>query len=106
DRAAVQSLLDDLGLPVAGVPDDLRNFIVATHEGDVIGVTGLELADSNAVLLRSVGAHPAHRNSGVSRRLVALAMEDARSMNIRIFFILTASAEKYFARWGFVQTSR
>ena len=106
DRAAVASLLDDLGLPVAGVPEDLRNFIVATHEGDVIGVTGLELADSNAVLLRSVGVHPAHRNNGVARRLVALAIEDARSMNIRSVYLLTPSAEKYFARWGFVETSR
>jgi arsenite methyltransferase len=106
DRAAVESLLRDLGLPIAGVPDDLRNFVVATHEGDVIGVTGLELADSNGVLLRSVGVKPAHRKNGVARRLVALAIEDARSMNIRSVYLLTPSAEKYFARWGFVQSAR
>jgi arsenite methyltransferase len=106
DRAAVHGLLENLGLPIAGVPDDLSNFIVATHDGNVVGVTGLELADSNAVLLRSVGVHPAHRKNGVARRLVALAIEDARSMNIRSVYLLTPSAETYFARWGFVKTAR
>ena len=106
DRAAVHDLLKDLGLPIVGVPDDLRNFVVATRDGDVIGVTGLELADSNAVLLRSVGVHPAHRNNGVARRLVALAIEDARSMKVRSVYLLTPSAEKYFARWGFVESAR
>ncbi len=106
DRPAVESLLTNLGLPIAGVPEDLRNFIVATHDGAVIGVTGLELADSNAVLLRSVGVHPAHRKNGVARRLVALAIEDARSMKIRSIYLLTPSAEQYFARWGFVESAR
>jgi arsenite methyltransferase len=106
DRAAVERLLKALGLPIAGVPDDLRNFVVATHGGDVIGVTGLELADSSAVLLRSVGVDPAHRKNGVARRLVALAIEDARSMNIRSVYLLTPSAATYFARWGFVVSDR
>jgi arsenite methyltransferase len=106
DRTAVHKLLDELGLPIAGVPDDLRNFVVATYDGDVIGVTGLELADANSVLLRSVGVRAAHRNNGVARRLVALAIEDARSMNIRSVYLLTPSAAKYFARWGFAETAR
>lgn len=106
DRVAVEALLRALGLPIAGVPDDLHDFVVATHDGDVIGVTGLELADSQAVLLRSVGVHPSHRKNGVARRLVALAIEDARSMNVHSVYLLTPSAEKYFARWGFVVSQR
>jgi N-acetylglutamate synthase-like GNAT family acetyltransferase len=57
DIGAVQDLLEQSGLPTAGVEEWLSHFLVADSEGEVVGVAGLELYGASA-LLRSVAVRP------------------------------------------------
>lgn len=105
DRPAIERLLGELKLPVAGVGDWISQFWVAESNGRIVGVAGIELYGDGA-LLRSVAVDPAWRSSGLGRTLVDRALDGARSSGARDVFLLTTTAENYFPRLGFVGTSR
>jgi amino-acid N-acetyltransferase len=105
DRPAIERLLSDLQLPVAGVPEWIGDFWVAESEGRIVGVAGVELYGDGA-LLRSVAVDPAWRSSGLGRTMVDRALDGARNSGARYVFLLTTTAEHYFHRLGFVGTSR
>lgn len=105
DRSAIERLLTELKLPVAGVPQWISQFWVAESGGNVVGVAGVELYGDGA-LLRSVAVDPAWRSSGLGRALVERALDAARQSGARDVFLLTTTAEGYFPRLGFVGIGR
>lgn len=107
DRPTVEALLSGAGLPLDGVPADLGGFLVATVEGEaeVIGVGGLEVYGSSA-LLRSTAVSPAWRGTGVGRALVNALLEETERCGIRDVYLLTTTAEAYFPRFGFACVTR
>jgi amino-acid N-acetyltransferase len=105
DLDAVEGLLSANNLPVDGVKENLSRFVVAEHDGAVVGAVGLEEFGSVA-LLRSAVVSSEHRGSGIGRNLVEQILENAERDGIEELFLLTTTAEDYFPRFGFARTTR
>lgn len=105
DLPRVERLLRESSLPLTGVRDALKDFVVAEAGGDLVGVAGLELCCDDA-LLRSVAVHPEWRSKGVGRALVTRAISDAEARGIRALYLLTTTADRYFPSFGFQQITR
>ena len=105
DLPRVEQLLTESDLPLAGVRDALKDFVVAEANGDLVGVAGLEVCCDDA-LLRSVAVRPEWRSKGVGRALVTRAISDAEARGIRALYLLTTTADRYFPSFGFKQITR
>jgi arsenite methyltransferase len=105
DLPKVLDLLTRSGLPSAGVADALPHFVTAESAGQLVGVVGLELYGSSA-LLRSAAVEEGWRGTGVGRTLIERALDLAREQGIEDVFLLTTTAEHYFPRFGFACVSR
>ncbi len=105
DLAEVLALLGRAHLPPAGVPEAFCHFVVAEHEGKIVGAAGLEIYSPSA-LLRSVVVDDGWRGTGVGRRLIDRALAEAKQRGIDDVFLLTTTAEHYFPRFGFACVSR
>lgn len=91
-------------LPTEGVRDHLPSFLLArSPDGKVVGVAGLERYRSSA-LLRSLVVLPAWRCRGVGRRLVDAQLR--RLSPGTPVYLLTETAEGYFASLGFKRVAR
>ena len=105
DHRAVVGLLEDAGLPVAGVLPALPEFYVAELEGRVVGAVGLEVYGRDA-LLRSAVVEKVARNSGLGVALVERILDHARARGLRDVYLLTTTADRYFPRFGFERIIR
>jgi amino-acid N-acetyltransferase len=105
DLARVEKLLTDSKLPLDGVKESLKDFLVAEANGDIVGVAGLEVCCDDA-LLRSVAVRPEWRSKGVGRALVTRAIAEAESRGLRALYLLTTTAEHYFPSFGFAKVDR
>jgi amino-acid N-acetyltransferase len=105
DLPQLKQLLTSSELPLDGVAENLTDFLVADDGGRITGVIGLERYGSHA-LLRSVAVAPSARGSGIGGRLVNEILERAKSAGVDDLYLLTTTAEKYFPRFGFEETTR
>lgn len=105
-REAAIKLLADAQLPTADVTDDLLdNFFFAGSSNDPVGIVGLELEPPYA-LLRSLVVDASSRSSGLGSELFSTAEQHARAMGVRTIYLLTTTAESFFAKRGFRHASR
>jgi amino-acid N-acetyltransferase len=96
DYAEVLTLLRQAKLPVDGVQEHFKHFIVARNvEDDLVGCVGLELHGELA-LLRSLAVSESERGKGLGRELVLETMSLAREKQIREIVLLTTTAAKFF----------
>jgi amino-acid N-acetyltransferase len=107
DYPAVTTLLEAAGLPAAGVPRSLHDFLVAEGAGDgrLLGAIGLEPYGS-AALLRSAVVAPSERGTGVGHALVRALLVHATARGFRELYLLTTTAEEFFPRFGFERIGR
>jgi len=105
DLAAVERLLTASALPLDGVRDALPSFVVAEHDGALVGVAGLEPCGRHAVL-RSVAVEPTWRSRGLGRALVQRMIAEAERRGCPALYLLTTTAERYFPSFGFHEVSR
>ncbi|MDE3152840.1 MAG: arsenite methyltransferase [Gemmatimonadota bacterium] len=109
DTGAVEALLTEADLPLAGVREALARpasgFVVAESDGRVVGVGGLEDCCDD-VLLRSVAVAPAWRTRGLGRALVLRLIAEAEARGRRAMYLLTTTAEGYFPHFGFRAVDR
>ncbi len=106
DLAAVQRLLQSSGLPIEGVREGLKHFLVCRDaEGALLGTVGLEHYGGVALLRSTVVAEPVRRR-GVAAALVERAMGRAREQGCRTLYLLTLDADDYFQRFGFAAIDR
>ena len=105
DLPAVETLLAQNDLPIDGVRENFSGFVVADDRGVITGAIGLEKYGSVA-LLRSAVVSPDHRGSGIGRQLVEQLLDRAEEAGVDELFLLTTTAEKYFPKFGFTQTTR
>ena len=105
DFDSVIGLLKQSRLPVAGVREHFRTFIVAKDGAAVVGCGGSE-AHPHVALLRSFAVLPAYRNAGVGRRLVRELLDRLSAHGIREFYLLTLTAEPFFRKRGFKTIDR
>lgn len=106
DGARIRRLLADVGLPHEDIsPAHLAHFLVARGGEELTGVVGLEV-HGPAALLRSLAVPPAHRGRGIAIRLTDEAEAYARSLGVRTLYLLTTTAEGFFAKRGYLRTDR
>jgi amino-acid N-acetyltransferase len=105
DLRDVERLLMHAQLPVDGVAGSLPTFVVAEHDGRLVGAAGLELCGQDA-LLRSVVVAPEWRSRGLGRELVERVIAEGEARRLRALYLLTTTAEQYFPAFGFERTTR
>jgi amino-acid N-acetyltransferase len=99
-------LLESAGLPTSDLDGaQLRNFFYVGTASGLIGLIGLELLGTCA-LLRSLVVAQSVRTGGMGTALLGHAECHARSQGVRDLFLLTTTAEDFFARRGFVRVRR
>ncbi|MGZ5442583.1 MAG: arsenic resistance N-acetyltransferase ArsN2 [Thermoanaerobaculia bacterium] len=105
DVEAIKQLLLESALPVAGVDDHWKTFLVARDGDAMVGCGGAE-AYQFAALIRSIAVRPEYRSHGIGRRLVRQLLDRLASRGLREFYLLTTTAEDYFKRRGFKPIDR
>ena len=105
DLSAIKELLTGASLPTAGVDDHWQTFLIA-RDGDRLIACGGAEAYPTAALIRSIAVDPAYRSHGLGRRLVRQLLDRLASRGLREFYLLTTTAEEYFARRGFKRIDR
>lgn len=105
DYPAVIALLEAAGLPTAGVPPALGDFLVADTGAGLAGAIGLERYGS-AALLRSAVVRPGDQGTGIGAALVRGLLDRARNDHVREIYLLTTTAEDWFPRFGFTPIAR
>ena len=105
DGPSMLQLLGDSGLPIDGLLDHLSTALVARDGAAIVGCAALEIYADGA-LLRSVAVAPAARRHRVGEQLTQSALTLARSLGTPAVYLLTTTADSYFPRFGFVQTTR
>ncbi len=105
DYLVIQSLLESAKLPLDGVREHLRNFLLLKKEDRIIGTVGLEVYGEKA-LLRSLAVKAGFRGSGYGKRLYQAIIAKARGQQISEIYLLTETAEEFFAKQGFKKIPR
>jgi len=101
----VERLLERADLPTADVRSGHGRFYVGRHGGARVGVGGLEIYGSDA-LLRSVAVEPSVRGRGFGTALCERLERKARSGDVETLYLLTRTAADFFASQGYVETER
>ena len=105
DVPAIKTILEANQLPVAGVDEHWRTFLVAREGEKVVGCGGAE-AYPVAALIRSIAVLPDYRRHGLGRRIVRQLLDRLSARGLREFYLLTTTAENYFRKRGFKPIER
>jgi amino-acid N-acetyltransferase len=105
DLEPIKELLLASDLPIAGVDENWKTFIVA-REGEILAACGGAEAYQFAALIRSVAVKPEYRSKGLGRRIVRQLLDRLASRGLREFYLLTTTAEEYFRKRGFKTIDR
>ena len=105
DLGAIKALLTAENLPLAGVDDHWKTFVVAREDGRIVACGGAETYRA-AALIRSIAVDRTHRSQGLGRQIVRQLLDRLASRGIRDFYILTTTAEPYFQKRGFKRIDR
>jgi amino-acid N-acetyltransferase len=105
DVASIVALLTQVGLPVRGVEENIKNFLVARVGQRVVGCIGMEVYGESC-LLRSLAVHPDYQGRGLGFELAQQIILRARQQEMREAVILTHTAERLAAQLGFERIAR
>jgi len=82
-----------------------EHFFYAEFSGVATGLVGLELF-GNVALLRSLVVAPERRGTGEGAALLKQAEDHARSIGAQSLYLLTTTAEPFFAKHGYRRVPR
>ena len=106
DFDAIVRLLSSAALPVEDLDVTMLDGFVVATDGDVcVGVVGLAIHESNA-LLRSLAVEARHRSRGLGARLVDAVEAEARARDVAAVYLLTTTATPFFERLGYTAHDR
>ncbi len=106
DEVALATLLQMAALSTEDItPETLEHFLVAHLDKALVGCVGLEVL-GEVGLLRSVAVDESHRGTGLGKELVAAMEEHAKDAGVRDLYLLTTTAEGFFAGLGYRKLSR
>jgi|SRR4051812_46337573 amino-acid N-acetyltransferase len=106
DLPAIQALLGRCGLPTEDLQRERLDNFVACRSGDqLVGVVGIDTV-GDIGLLRSLAVAPEFRGRRIAHALWMRAHDDAVGGAVRRLYLLTTTAERLFARWGFCRVAR
>src|SRR5215831_11185149 len=105
DVQAILDLVEAVHLPPEGIAETMEYFWVARAGEGIVGTVGLEVYDDLA-LLRSLAVTPARQHTGLGRALTETALSYLSTRQFRAVYLLTTTAEAFFARHGFCLVAR
>ena len=105
DVHAIEALLAASHLPLDGAAGAFATGVVARDDTAVVGAAAIE-PHGDAGLLRSVVVAPELRGTGVGANLLASAEALAGELGIGELYLLTETAEAWFARRGYERLDR
>jgi amino-acid N-acetyltransferase len=100
DGPAIAALLRAADLPYEDIGLHLGRFLVARQGSAIVGAIGLEVYAPDG-LLRSLVVAPEYRGRGLGDELVRRLERAAADWGVEQFWLLTTTAEAFFARRGF-----
>ncbi|HUQ09268.1 MAG TPA: arsenic resistance N-acetyltransferase ArsN2 [Steroidobacteraceae bacterium] len=106
DLEAAVALLAAAQLPTQDLTErHCEHFFFAGTRASPSGLVGLELY-GDVALLRSLVVADSCRNTGDGTRLLSHAEAHARAHGVRALYLLTTTAESFFARRGYARAER
>lgn len=105
DTQAIERLLTETALPLDGAAEAFGTGLVARDGDAIVGAAAIE-PYGDAGLLRSVVVAPQRRGSGIGARLLAASETLASELGIDKLYLLTDTAETWFALHGYEPTER
>jgi len=106
DLAAIRVLLEASGLPGSDLtPAHLNAFWIRRDAAGIVGVVGLE-PRGRAALVRSLAVRADARGQGLGAALLAHAESQAGALGVETLYLLTTSAERFFAARGYAVAPR
>lgn len=101
-----RALLTACDLPASDLESHhFDNFLGCGTPAALQGIVGLEIFGAVA-LLRSLAVAEAARGAGCGRALVAAVETYAKEQGVRDLYLLTTTAEHFFARLGYARAER
>ena len=101
DEPTIKALLAECSLPTSDLtPELLAHFVLCREGARVVGVVGIEVA-GDAALLRSLAVVTGERGGGIGRELVRRAEAHARGLGVHALYLLTTTADPFFAASGY-----
>ena len=100
DLLAILGLVRAVHLPPDGIAETIAYFWVAREGERIVGTVGLEIYDDLA-LLRSLAVTPELQRTGLGRALTETVLSYLTARQFRAVYLLTTTAEAFFARHGF-----
>jgi amino-acid N-acetyltransferase len=106
DLESAERLLTESDLPVDGLDQQFGEALcVAEHDGQMMGVGGIEVYGPNG-LLRSVAVASDQQGECIGEALVRDRLAWAEGRGLSRVFLLTTTASGYFERFGFRSVDR
>jgi amino-acid N-acetyltransferase len=102
DAERVQALLGAPGVQALGAGPGIAAFVVADSPAGPIATIAMEILGGDA-LIRSVCVHAEWRAQGVGTALVEHVLTEAAMEAVDSVYVLASSADRFFARFGFVR---
>ena len=103
---AARDLLAAANLPTSDLTDQqLTTFFYCGPAAAPTALIGLEIYATEA-LLRSLVVDPSHRSTGLGSALVERAEAYATTQGVETLYLLTTTAESFFARLGYHRIDR
>ncbi|MFQ5638354.1 MAG: arsenic resistance N-acetyltransferase ArsN2 [bacterium] len=105
DKRTITRLLTACQLPYEDIGVHIGNFILAKNDKELVGVVGLQV-QGRVGLLRSLAVAPKFRHRGVGSALCGRILDFAVQQGVEEFYLLTTTADRFFARLGFAKVAR
>ena len=106
DTKSIVSLLQSAALPFEDLAGTTKvRFIVAARGTQLIGCIAVEMAGCCA-LLRSFAVLETERSAGIGGRLLEMAERLCRRRGVVATYLLTLTAERFFAGRGYTRATR
>ena len=101
----IQLLLGENSLPNEDISKHLDHFILAKDSEKITGCIGLEVYVEIG-FVRSLAVKTAFRHQGIAGALYQECEKHAKSIGIRDLYLLTVTAEAFFAKRGWTRIDR
>ena len=105
DLVQLEALLQANHLPTEDCAKQIQHFC-ASYAGDELIAAGAIEPVAQFGLLRSVVVRKDYRGRGLARRIIAHLLDQARNEGRLVIYLLTETAEAFFADLGFVPMVR
>ncbi len=89
-----------LSRSLSDIYEDIRDFYVFEHRGEVIGTVCLAICWEDLAEVRSLAVAEGHEGRGIGRKLVQTCLEEARELGLKRVFALTYKPV-FFGKLGF-----